>query len=276
MTATLPAAAPAAGPPVRNRLGFYTLPDGQKCLSVTNIIDNGVPKPALVHWSAREVAACAMESLPRLVRVRGAGAREAERDWLARAAERKRDTAANLGGAVHDALEASILGQPWPAPTEEQAPFLAAFANFLHDWSPVFEATELVVAHPDHGWAGKADAWMELPRLGPATVLADWKTGRGIYGEVGLQLAAYRRARVAWLRDGTEVTPPAATTAYAVHLRPEKYPDTGGYAIYPIDTSDTVYASFRAAQAVALDWIKGQSKKVVGEALVNSTRKAVA
>lgn len=264
-------------PPVRNRLGYYTLPDGQKCLSVTNIIDHGVPKPALQHWAAREVAACAMESLPRLVRVRGAAARETERDWLSRAAERKRDTAADLGGAVHDAVEATILGQPWPAPTDEQAPFLDAFANFVTDWAPEFEATELTVAHPEHGWAGKGDAWMTLPALGAAVLLGDWKTGKGIYGEVGLQLAAYRRATVAWLRDGTEVVPPATSRAVAVHLRPDKYPTTGGYAIYPIDTGDAVYESFRAAHAVALGWVKTQAKKVVGEPLVNTdTRKGAA
>jgi hypothetical protein len=264
-------------PPVRNRLGYYTLPDGQKCLSVTNIIDNGVPKPQLVHWAAREVAACAIDSLPRLVRVRGADARESEQSWLSRAAERKRDTAANLGGAVHDAVEATILGQPWPDPTEEQAPFLDAFANFVADWAPEFEATELVVAHPEHGWAGKGDAWFRLPRLGPALLIGDWKTRKGIYGEVGLQLSAYQRAKVGWLRDGTEVEPPSATAAYAVHLRPDKYPSSGGYALYPIDTSDAVYASFRAAQAVALDWVKTQAKKVVGEPLANiDTRKGAA
>jgi hypothetical protein len=265
-----PTKAPPVLPPARNRLGYYTLPDGQKCLSVTNIIDKGVPKPALVHWAAREVATCAMESLPRLVRVRGAAAREDERQWLANAAERKRDAAGDLGGAIHNAIEADVLGKPWPEPTELQAPVMAAFRNFLADWSPDWEATELVVAHPEHGWCGTGDAWFRLPRLGDCLFIGDWKTGGGVYGEVAMQMAAYRRGTVAWTRDGTQVEPPRADEAKVIHLRPDRYPATGGYAMYPADTSDAVYAAFRAAQATAEKWVKGLSKKAIGEPYTNA------
>lgn len=251
------------GPPRRDRSGIYTLPDGTRCMSVTTIIGNGVPKPALVHWAAIEVARCAVDHLPKLSRVRGAAAREEAFQWLRRAAERKRDTAANLGSTVHDLVEATILGQPFPDPTDEQAPFLDAYTNFVDDHQPVFESTELVLAHPGHGWAGRGDAWATLPALGSGLALIDWKSGRGTYAEAALQLSCYRRATIGWLKDGTEIVPPETDRAYVVHLRPEKYPDRG-YAIYPVDTSDEVYEHFRAAQSVA-QWGIGLAKTAIGE-----------
>lgn len=253
---------PAA--PKRDRSGYYPTPRG-KFMSVTTILSNGIPKPNLVHWAACEVARSAVDNLPRLVRVRGQQQREEAFDWLRRAAETKRDTAANLGSAVHAAVEATILGQPLPEPPDEQRPFLDAFARFVDDWHPEWEATEMVVANPDDGWAGTADWWATLPGLGAAVILGDWKTGKGVYAEAALQLSAYRRATVGWLRDGTEIEPPSAARAVVVHLRPDKYPDTG-YRVIPMDTSDRVYEAFRSAQRVA-DYVKTLADELVGEPL---------
>ena len=252
---------PAA--PTRDREGYYKTPYG-RLMSVTTILSNGVPKPALVHWAAREVAQCAVDNLPRLARVRGQAARSQTFDWLRRAAEVKRDTAAKLGGAVHDALEASVLDQPWPEPTEEQEPFLAAFARFVADHDPVWEAAEMTLANPADGWAGRGDWWATLPRLDVAAlVIGDTKTGKGVYAEAGLQLSAYQRATHGWLRDGTEVTPPAATRALVLHLRPDAYPDRG-YGLIPVDTGEGVYEAFLAAARVAA-FVKGDAEHVVGE-----------
>lgn len=253
-----------AGPPKRDRSGYYNTPGG-KFMSVTTILSNGVPKPALPHWAAREVARCAIDNLPKLARVRGRAAREEAYEWLRCAAETKRDTAADLGSAVHHAVEATILEQPMPEPTEEQAPFLQAFANFVADWSPEWEATEMVVAHPEDEWAGTADWWayITLPDVGRVLVLGDWKTGKGVYAEAALQLAAYRRATVGWLKDGTEVIPPPAEHAVVVHLRPDKYPDRG-YALIPLDTGDAAYAAFLSAKKVAI-YTRGLAKTLVGD-----------
>jgi hypothetical protein len=251
-------------PPKRDRSGYYNTPGG-KLMSVTTILSNGIPKPALVHWAASEVARSAVDNLPRLVRVRGSHQRDEAYDWLRKAAEQKRDTAANLGSAVHAAVESLILGEPRAEPTDEQRPFLAAFERFCVDWRPQWQTAELVVANPADGWAGTADWWATLDGHGPAIVLGDWKTGKGVYAEAALQLSAYRRATVGWLKDGTEVEPPYATEAVVVHLRPDKYPDTG-YRVIPLDTSDRVYAAFRSAQQVA-QYVKGFADELVGEPL---------
>lgn len=268
-----------SGRPVRDNDGYYHMPDGRKLLSVTNIIEHGIPKPGLVHWAAIEVARCAMDYLPRLLRARGEEARETAYQWLRRAAERRRDSAADLGTSVHDAVEATILGTPWPEPTDEQKPFVDAFARFCDRWQPEFEASEMVVANLTDGYAGKGDAWMRLvlPDLGSVPILAvcDWKSGKNIYPEVALQLSAYARAEVAWLWNGTEVTPPRPEHAVVVHLRPDKYPQTGGYRIRSVDITDATYAAFRHAQATAEEWVKDRSKTVIGKAYPepDSTRK---
>lgn len=254
--------------PMRDNDGYYRMPDGRKLMSVTTIIENGIPKPGLVHWAAIEVAKCAMDYLPRLLRARGEEARENTYQWLRRAAERRRDTAADLGGAIHDAVEATILGTPWPEPTDEQRPFLEAFARFCDRWQPEFEASEMVVANLTDGYCGRGDVWMwlTLPEVGRVRVIGDWKSGKNVYPEAAMQLSGYARAEVGWLRDGTQITPPHPEHAVVVHLRPDKYPQTGGYRVRPVDISDDTYAAFRHAQATAEDWVRGRSKLVIGKA----------
>ena len=67
----------------------------------------------------------------------------------------------------------------------------------------------------------------------------------GVYPEAGLQMSAYRRAKVCWLRDGSRVPMPAtAEVGVVLHLRPE------GYRLYPARCGDLEYAYFRHAQMV--------------------------
>lgn len=261
MTTTEEPAALAQAP-MRNDKGYYATPYGD-FLSVTTLIEGGVPKPGLVHWAAIEVAKCALESIPKLARLRGETAREEAYQWLRRAAERKRDAAADLGNQLHDHVERRILGAPVPKPTDEQRPFIEAFDRFLDDHQPVFEATEMVVCNPDDQWAGKLDTIMQLPSYGPALLTGDWKTGKSTYDENALQLSAYRRPSVAWLRDGTEIVPPPTEGGVVVHIRPDKHADRGGYRLYQVDTSDQVYESFLRARDVTLGWTKRPSKRAV-------------
>jgi hypothetical protein len=151
-------------PPKRNKAGYYTLPDGQKCLSVTNVIKFGVPKD-LTEWAAWEVANAAVEAVPKLSRMRGSSARWEMIRYLQETPNRKRDAAGDFGTAIHDIAEAYVLGKPIGNPEPDQTPFVQAFENFLEDHQPVYHAAELVVAHPEHGWAGRCDAWCELPKL---------------------------------------------------------------------------------------------------------------
>ena len=255
------------GPPVRDDAGYYATPLG-RFISVTTIISLGVPKPALFHWAAFEAAQCAVDNIPALVQARGAEARREMRAWIQHAAERKRDTAADLGTLIHALLEARILGQPTPPLTEEQTPWVEAFDRFLNDWQPKYEATELTVANPDHGYAGTLDAIAQIPALfGDEMVMADYKTGKNVYPEVGLQLSAYQRCPIGWTRPaGIEVTPPPSTAGAVIHIRPKHMPNgtIRGYSVRRVLTTDDVYEAFRAAQVIARHAIKdGLASKVL-------------
>lgn len=258
---------PHSDVPIRSDDGYYTV-DDRKLLSVTNILELGIPKPALMHWAAWEVARCAMQWLGRLIRAHGEEERHQATKWLQKAAERRRDAAGDLGTAIHRAAEAHILGAPVPEPTEEQAPFLVAFERFCDRWQPRWEATEMVLANFTDGWAGTCDAWawITLPDSGPEPVLIvlDFKTGRNVYPEAALQLSAYSRAEVGFLRDGTRVTPPRAVHGVVVHLRPDKY--TKGYAVKRVDIGDETYEAFLNAQRTAEGWVRGRSKSVISRA----------
>lgn len=264
-----PADSPASGPPIRDDDGYYHMPDGQRLMSVTTILQHGVPKPNLVHWAAWEVARCAMDYLPRMLRARGEEERRSVLGWLQKAAERKRDDASDMGIAIHDIAEAYILGKPCPEPNEDQAPFVEAFARFCRHWNPCWEAAEMVVANYTHGYAGKADIWVDLtlPDAGPGPVrtIVDIKTGKNYYPEVAMQLSAYNNAEVGFLRDGTQITPPRATHGAVLHLRPSRYSKTGGYRLVPVDISDETFKSFLNAQRTAVGWVKGRSVTVLGK-----------
>lgn len=243
-----------AGPPKRDRSGYYKHPTtGDRFMSVTTILSGGIPKPALMHWAAWEAASCAVDNIPTLVRARGQSARDEVRTWIQHAAERKRDTAADLGSLIHNLVEARVLGEPTPELTDEQRPFIEAFDRFLNDWQPEYEATELTVANVEHGYAGTLDAKLRIPALAPDLLEVDYKTGKSVYPEVGLQLAAYRRATIGWLKDGTEIVPPATSSGYVLHIRPQSMPggEPNGYALRPVRTDDDVFAVFLAAQRIA-------------------------
>lgn len=247
--------------------GYYSTPYG-RFMSVTTLLDGGLAMPNLPYWYAREAALRAVDNIPKLARLRGQQARDEAARWIAKAAVEKRDQAADLGTWVHDVAEAKVLGAPHPAPNEEQAPFVDAVDRFLDDHRPRFEATELTVAHPEHGWAGTSDGWAFLPHTvyGADLVIIDYKSGKKARAKAAMQLAAYRRATVGWLKDGTEIEPPRAQHAVLVHLRPDAYPDTG-YRIYPLDTSDAVYAQFLKVRDIAIDWTRGLEKTALGDAL---------
>jgi hypothetical protein len=239
--------------PKRSR-GYYTDPETkQKLISVTTVLSNGVPKPALMHWAAVEVARCALDNVVTLAKAtRTIDGTERCFQWLRNAAERKRDTAANVGSVVHSFIEATILGTPMPEVDEVSAPFLEQFRRFVIDFDVEFTASEAVVANRSAGWAGTLD-WMAHLRAYPdlGHVMGDTKTGgdlasgKGVYPEAGLQMSAYRQAEVLWLRDGSTVPMPATDSAVVLHLRPD------GYRVVPVRADEWMYAAFLAAKAVA-------------------------
>lgn len=270
---------------MRGRDMYYTLPDGRRLLSVTTGIEKGIPKPGLQYWYANTVARVALEMTPRIVRARGKSARQELYEELRRAPNTTKDAAGDRGTLIHIVAESKILGTPMAPVDEKDQPYVDAFLNFYDREQPEYEATELVVANVDDGWCGTLDAAVKLVRLAARNphiawlqglVAIDYKTGNDVWGEAGLQMAAYRRATHAWLKDGTPVEPPKTLGAVVVHLKPETvvqraqgpvtvgYADTG-YRVVPIDTSDAMYEAFLSAHNTARKWTKAVSENAVGE-----------
>ncbi|MFD4855072.1 hypothetical protein [Streptomyces atratus] len=279
-----PPAAPPTGPDriPKPSQGWYRVPGTDiKLRRVTTILGQGFPKPQLVFWAANLTATDAFNTLPTLV---AASLRPAEKeaayDWLRKGHVRKKDERGEIGGAVHDVIEAHVLGTPLPEELladEELAPYLENFLRFVTEWEVTFEASEMTVGNFTDGWAGKLDYLFRSPRIAaalkvPADTLfvGDTKTGgeldeKGVYPEAGAQMSAYRRAEVAWLRDGTQIPMPLAhSVGIVLHLRPE------GYRPMPLKCGDDVYAAFLHVQQVA-EFQRVLAKSVVGEALTLPT-----
>lgn len=300
--------------PARQKNGYYAdHTNGHRLRSVTTILESGVPKKGLVHWAGNMCTDAAIDALPQLVAASRFPDRLAElRAWIQRAHTRKKDERAEVGGAVHTIIEARILGTPPPASVKvgdqewaldgpELAPFVKNFFRFEEDWRPEWTASEMVVANPDHGWAGTldyliaadgliGDALRHMGHVVPADgdVMGDTKTGgdwnhttaaghvHGVYPEAGLQMSAYRNARVCWLRDGVRAPmPPTAEVGVVLHLRPE------GYRLYPVRCGDLQYRYFRHAQMVdewSSRWASAHADEpIIGKPLnVPAARSAVA
>jgi hypothetical protein len=251
--------------PERDEDGYYTLADGTKLLSVTNIKKGGIPLD-LSGWAGYQTGLLAMEVLPQLTRVRGPYARRQLAEWLGQVNQRIMSEAGALGGHLHTAIEAYIRGEAIPGFTEKEQEFWTAFLNFVAIERPRFVATELKLAHIEDGWAGTADCYAYLPRRKDGLWLLDWKTSKKAYAEFALQLAAYQRALIAWEKDGTQIELPKVEQCAVVHIRPDKYPDVG-YRIVPMDTGDDVYECFLTARRTAIEWDRGLSKTVRKRAL---------
>lgn len=258
--------------------GWYRVPGTDiKLRRVTTILSQGFPKPQLVFWAANLTAADAFATLPKLVAasLRPEDKEEAY-DWLRKGHIRKKDERAEIGGAVHDVIEAKVLGEPIPESLftdDEIAPFVDHFLRFVEEWEIEFEASEMTVGNFTDGWAGKLDYLFRsrliahLLKVPPRTLfVGDTKTGgeldeKGVYPEAGAQMSAYRRAEVCWLRDGTQIPMPKChDVGIVLHLRPE------GYRPMPLKCGDNVYEAFLHVQQVA-EFQRVLAKSVVGEAL---------
>lgn len=107
-----------------------------------------------------------------------------------------KDAAATRGKSVHDALEAfateGTVPRPSTFPAEDRG-FVQALARALMELAPECEATEVMVGSSEHGFAGRYDLRC---RVDGVLARLDLKTGKRVYDEALLQLAAYELAAV--------------------------------------------------------------------------------
>lgn len=168
-------------------------------------------KPLLVNWAAKCSAEYAIENWEML-----SGLSPAERLTLIKGAHnRKRDDAADLGDKVHLFAEAYLKDEPMPAYPEEAKASVANLLAWIDLIEPRLIAAEVSVIS-DLGYAGTFDL---LAEIDGEIWLLDWKTGKGVYDEVGMQLAALHFADRVLSDEPVEL--PTATRFGVVHVRPD-------------------------------------------------------
>lgn len=279
--------APALAFNVRGKGRHYpsatVFPDLVAVPSVTNVI-GVVDKPALLGWKSKHAALTGIvnartiadevtdlplpddpEELHALVKAakdarRSGTVHDFERvaywyDVLFRAGEGARDKAVDVGNVVHGIAEALTSDAPMPDYDDVHTPYAEAFLSHITSRNLKVLMTEATVyrhgtdALGTGGWAGTFDLLAEDVDTGDR-ILIDHKTGRGVYREACLQLAALNHADVLLNPDGTVTPWESAERCEVWHIRPD------GCTAIPVRAGADDLDAF-AALARAWAWVKG-------------------
>lgn len=222
-------------------------PDGPpiECPSVTTILNN-LNKPALVNWAAIEVAKYAYTERDTWHRLE----ERAAVDLLKRAPYRNSRKKMDIGSAVHIAIDAHLKQGTAAAhfdPPEvddlDLLPYIAGALRFLDDHVDRVIRSEVTFVNLTYRYAGTCDLVAKLDDGRIAVV--DWKTGKRLYPEVALQLAAYANNEFAVNQDGSRYTLAPVDVAVGVHLDGQ-----GGYTAQPVELTDQLFKTFIALRTM--------------------------
>lgn len=233
---------------------------GDPFWSVTTIIGGGVPKPALINWAKKFTAEVAYDEFKTLAAMHDADDRDGAIDWLKGAAFRMRDRAADLGSIVHASCEAYALDKPippWPVTAKAR---MEGFKAFLEDHEPDYHNVEASVFNRSENYAGTLDS---ICTIAGRRYLLDIKTGKGVYPETALQLAAYRYSEFIAGADGAEIPMPEVDGCAVLHL-----PEAGGYELIEVRADPDVFRAFLYVREV-FKWQSETAKSVILGPLVN-------
>lgn len=145
---------------------------------------------------------------------------------------------------------------PWP---DEIAPHLLQFERFLAAHTPTFEATEATVYNRAQHYAGTLDAILTL--ADGRKLLVDYKSGKAVYPEVGLQLAAYRYAEFIGMPDNTEAPMQTVDGCAVLHLTPD------AFTFQEVRADQDVFNAFLYARET-FRFMEETSKTVLGELIL--------
>lgn len=235
---------------------FYKHPvTGERLPSVTTILRHGVGSPHLMGWAAKQAAEYAdknwidlalMDSVDRIAAIKTAHEEESAR-------------ASEIGTAVHEAVDTYCQGgqalEVWP---KQIAGHMRQFAKFLEARQPLFMRSETTIWNRTVGYAGTFDF---LALIGQRLTLTDTKTGKNVWPEVGLQLAALAGGETIVHPDGWEEPLPGPIDQLAVlHLRPRSW------ALIPVEVDRACWSAFVSACEV-FDWVANTAQNVLGPRL---------
>ena len=237
----------------------YVDATGARVPGVTTIISDGIPKPALINWAANATADAAINRWDELASMPPA----ARLKTLQTARYEDKDRAAKRGTEVHAFAERLIAGQTVQAP-DEIAGHVEAYARFLDEFAVKAVHVEFSIASYRHGYAGTGDLIADVTVAGTTRrLLMDIKTTRsGIFGEVALQLAAYRYADVL-IEGATEQEMPLVDGCAAIHVRSD------GYDLVPVTADPEQHRTFLYVNEVAK--FEKSSRDLIGAPVIPPT-----
>lgn len=237
---------------------------GERIPGVTGITDAGLPKPALINWAANATAEAAVDRWDELAAMPPSQRLKA----LQGARYAVKDAAANRGTAVHKLAEKLVQGERVTVP-DALAGHVASYVRFLDEFDVRPLLVERTIHSAAHRYCGTFDLIADLldpddPEPDPAlrrrhTWLLDVKTNRsGIFGDIALQLAAYRYADVYIDQDkGEEYDMPEVDACGGVHVRAD------GYSLIPVEAGPLQHRAFLYVQQVGA--FTEHSRELVGE-----------
>jgi hypothetical protein len=231
-------------PAARGSDGLYTHPvTGEKFPSYSSVASM-LDKPALKYWAANRVADAVayhprglyLEMARLLFQAKENGEeldpQDAYYHALRGAPWRERDEKADLGTAVHAAIERYQVDELPGIYPEKIAPYMVQFEGFLRDHKPRIIANEVTVYNRTVGYAGTLDilAAMPVPDILDAgqrseqLAIVDIKTGKDVYPDSAIQQNAYANGEVwfdTWQQKDVDM--PKIEAAYILHVRPTFY-----------------------------------------------------
>lgn len=230
-------------------------PEQRTYTSVTTAL-KAIPKgEALTRWAAKTTAEVAVEQHDLLGKLIENDPENAVQ-WLKQAPWNSRDRAANIGTFIHRIVEYDTTGRELEAdelvrgiedPLTRQKAISAR--HFFQVTDVAVEAVEFVTYHHGFGYAGTGDFIVtfndpdlflpNVPFKENPTVILDLKTGKGIYPEVALQLAAYRWAESIVNFETGELEPMMQTDGAAVLHVTHK-----GWTINPVMADEATFLRF--------------------------------
>jgi hypothetical protein len=228
--------------------------NGQRYPRVTSILSKGIPKPGLIRWAGRFVAEGAVLQADKWLDMSDVEAIE----YLAGLPDRRRNSSANLGSAIHAAVDAVANDKEYEQQTDAAQQYVNGFFKFVEDFKPTFLLTEQPVFNRTHGYAGTLDA---VVRIGRTNYVLDTKTGNRIYPEVALQLTAYKNAEFIGREGGEEVELPVIKKGAVLHLGPNTY------SFIEARVDDEIFDAFLAVKDVYY-WSEGLSKVALRSEIV--------
>jgi hypothetical protein len=236
--------------------------------SVTSIL-SAIGKPALISWAANQERALVMEAAANLHEDLPLSPRMSRLAYLAtlqtrlgkeKAHQRELAKAAEIGSQTHGYIEWTLRRERGEAVGPEPRISDKALWAFMvwQDWQASVKlrplAMEQVVWSTTYRFAGTLDflAEITLPgHAGPVYVVGDIKTGKAMYDEARLQVAAY----VAALRE-MEHAPPGVWAAVVRLPKSETDPEPEIRLISP-EEQVKLFSTFLHVQAL-WNWQQAQ------------------